>query len=183
MSTRAFIAVQEEPEVFRYIRCGRCSRPLTNPDSRRLGYGPDCAEVVFGHDGAQPDLFSRQEIPPRSWDRGALVLPEHRQRAYSGHILKAGPVVLVDYPCGRHLLLPHISYHSPTGMAWGYMGSGASDLARSILFDYAGQAIADSFYMAFKADFVAGFDDHWSLSSAHVRSWLTKKLNANCEEL
>lgn len=164
-------------------RCGRCSRPLTNPDSRRLGYGPDCAEVVFGHDGAQPDLFSRQEIPPRSWDRGALVLPDHRQRVYSGHLLKTGPVVTVGYPCGHHLQLPHISYHSPSGMAWGYMGSGPSDLARSILFDYAGQAVADCFYMEFKEDFVADFPDRWTLDSQTVRAWLTEKITQTNSEV
>lgn len=47
-------------------------------------------------------------------------------------------VVVLD---GDHTYrLPHIAYHSPTGYAWGYAGSGPADLALSILADYFGEA-------------------------------------------
>lgn len=39
-------------------------------------------------------------------------------------------VVLID---GDVSPLPHQVKHSPTGMSWGYHGSGAADLARSLL--------------------------------------------------
>lgn len=35
------------PEV---VPCGHCGRPLTDPDSRALGYGPVCAAGVLGYD-------------------------------------------------------------------------------------------------------------------------------------
>ncbi|QLK92893.1 MULTISPECIES: DUF6166 domain-containing protein [Mycobacterium] len=48
-----------------------------------------------------------------------------------------------DNPAGGRLVmieasaetspLPHHAKHSPTGMSWGYQGSGAADLARSLL--------------------------------------------------
>ena len=40
-------------------------------------------------------------------------------------------------------------------MEWGYGGSGPSDLARSILADFAGIKVADMFYQDFKWDFIA----------------------------
>lgn len=29
--------------IARYVACRFCRRPLTDPESRALGYGPDCA--------------------------------------------------------------------------------------------------------------------------------------------
>lgn len=47
--------------------------------------------------------------------------------------------VLIESPAGRVLgEVRHIAYHSPTGMGWGYRGSGAADCARSILLDALG---------------------------------------------
>jgi hypothetical protein len=48
--------------------------------------------------------------------------------------------IMVEVPgvdgVDRGTPLKHIERHSPTGMEWGYMGSGPSDLALSILVDY-----------------------------------------------
>lgn len=41
----------------RHARCAQCSRPLTDPESVRLGYGPDCA-VKLG-------LVAKPKPPPR----------------------------------------------------------------------------------------------------------------------
>lgn len=41
---------------------------------------------------------------------------------------------------GESTPLRHIMRHSPTGLAWGYGGSGPADLARSILADVLGDA-------------------------------------------
>jgi hypothetical protein len=47
----------------------------------------------------------------------------------------AGPhAVIVETGDGEPIgLLAHVSRHSPTGMSWGYGGSGPADLARSLL--------------------------------------------------
>lgn len=39
----------------------------------------------------------------------------------------------------RHYPLRHLVHHSPTGIEWGYGGSGPSDLARSIVGDLLGR--------------------------------------------
>lgn len=33
-------------EVFHHGRCARCGRKITNPDSLKSGYGPECAEKL-----------------------------------------------------------------------------------------------------------------------------------------
>ena len=73
--------------------------------------------------------------------------------------------------------LKHIAYHSPTGMEWSYGGSGPSDLARSILTDFAGIKVADMFYQEFKWDFIAkqpgkGFQ----ISGQEILNWLKRKI-------
>ncbi|MGW4639617.1 DUF6166 domain-containing protein [Sphaerisporangium sp. NPDC004334] len=39
---------------------------------------------------------------------------------------------------GEYGLVKHVPRHSPTGMGWGYAGSGAADCARSLLLDALG---------------------------------------------
>lgn len=90
--------------------------------------------------------------------------------------------------------LHHVVRHSPTGMEWGYSGSGPADLALSILHDYlfrAGMALrvrsmpeaipgrklreklADMLHQHFKADVVAQLPrQSWRLTGAEVASWL-----------
>ena len=56
----------------------------------------------------------------------------------------------------KHYDLPHVVRHSPTGFEFGYLGSGPSDLARSILYDldYDAEKI-ESWYHDFKKEFIA----------------------------
>lgn len=99
------------------------------------------------------------------------------------------PVVTVN---GRHL--HHVVRHSPTGMEWGYGGSGPADLARSILLDYLSRCgsglrvrampgarlgkrgrerLVDQLYQAFKWDFVARFPyESWRLTGPEIAAWL-----------
>ncbi len=73
--------------------------------------------------------------------------------------------------------LKHIVRHSPTGFNWGYGGSGPADLALSILTDVFGGRIelADVFYFQFKADFLAGWRDRWTITTEEIDSWLREK--------
>src|SRR5690606_27712886 len=104
---------------------------------------------------------------------------------------KNGVIITVD---GRPL--DHIVYHSPTGMEWGYGGSGPADLALSILADYLGEQAAVRRYLdstrrnpwdtldveeplslrlhqLFKFAYVAQFDrSHWRLTGAEIAAWL-----------
>ena len=105
-----------------------------------------------------------------------------------------GVIITVD---GRPL--DHIVYHSPTGMEWGYGGSGPADLALSILADYLGEQAAVRRYLdavrrgafialdmeepislqlhqAFKWEFVARFArDAWRLTDSQIVPWLLRQ--------
>lgn len=55
------------PEV---VPCGHCGRPLTDPESRALGYGPVCAAGVLGFDTHRTPV----PRPRRRPDPGQLAL-------------------------------------------------------------------------------------------------------------
>ncbi len=70
--------------------------------------------------------------------------------------------------------LKQVVRHSPTGMQWGYGGSGPADLALSILTDvFAGRVeLADLYYQQFKRDFIAAWGDSWQISEEEIEQWL-----------
>ena len=67
----------------------------------------------------------------------------------------------------------HVPRHSPTGIEWGYAGSGPADLARSVLLALTDEATAERLYPAFKADVVARVPHAGGvLRAADVRAWV-----------
>jgi hypothetical protein len=88
--------------------------------------------------------------------------------------------ILVD---GRPLR--HIVRHSPTGMNFGYSGSGPADLALSILTDVVGGRVelADLYYFEFKVDFIAGFGDSWSITREEIDTWLRDISGCSIDDL
>ncbi len=70
--------------------------------------------------------------------------------------------------------LKQVVRHSPTGMQWGYGGSGPADLALSILTDVFGGRVelADLYYQQFKRDFIAAWGDSWQISEEEIEQWL-----------
>lgn len=115
------------------------------------------------------------------------IEPEHKVKFYRGKRL--GPrdscsdikvVVGVRYDDGIEVIigpLKHRIYHSPTGFEWGYMGSGPSDLARSILWDYLDQEPTRDLYMEFKEKFVSGWKDEWEITSKKIQDWISGRRN------
>ncbi|HEY8414641.1 MAG TPA: DUF6166 domain-containing protein [Thermaerobacter sp.] len=73
--------------------------------------------------------------------------------------------------------LPHVVLHSPTGYDWGYGGSGAADLALSILTHYLGDRhLAELLHQEFKWDVVAGLKHRcWVLTGAEIAAWLRER--------
>lgn len=85
----------------------------------------------------------------------------------------------VDKPNGEPLS-PRLDLrnHSPDGFAWGYMGSGPSQLALALLADVIkDDAIAIRFYLDFKEEVIAGLniDKPWELSKEFIEKWLWQK--------
>jgi hypothetical protein len=86
-------------------------------------------------------------------------------------------------PDGQRRSLVHMVRHSPTGLNWGYGGSGPADLARSLLLDALGHHddVADpdgvkdaveGLYQQFCDDAVAALPKRgWRLEVARVRAW------------
>lgn len=60
-------------------------------------------------------------------------------RGYGNDNPAGGRLVMVEV-AGDASPLPHHVKHSPTGMSWGYHGSGGADLARSLLIHALGDA-------------------------------------------
>jgi hypothetical protein len=91
--------------------------------------------------------------------------------------------VIVEH--GGAIPLEHIVDHSPTGMTWGYYGSGPHDLALSILADYfrvvkglkRKNAIdkAGIYHHMFALDFVGHFKDGWEITATTIAAWLVDK--------
>ena len=69
----------------------------------------------------------------------------------------------------------HIVRHSPTGIEWGYGGSGPADLALSILTQYAGQEFADRHYQQFKFDVIASIPrEGGTITAEKIEQWIDK---------
>lgn len=94
-----------------------------------------------------------------------------------------------DGKCVRRSQLHHHVRHSPTGLEWGYEGSGPADTARSILFDALRrlhpewttqrrwEAVSDS-YQTFKREIVAGWrrdvlGENGRVSLRQIDDWLS----------
>lgn len=70
----------------------------------------------------------------------------------------------------------HVVRHSPSGLEWGYGGSGPADLARSVLLALADEETAERLYVAFKDDVVAHVPFAGGvLRAADVRAWLDRQ--------
>lgn len=72
-------------------------------------------------------------------------------------------------------MLKHIVKHSPTGMNWGYGGSGPADASLSILHDAVGERLANNYYQEFKFKFVSHADDILAITSDQIEKWFKTK--------
>ena len=74
-----------------------------------------------------------------------------------------------------HASIPHAARHSPTGIEWGYGGSGPADLARSVLLALTDEPTANALYHRFKHEVVASVPEAGGvLRAADVRRWIER---------
>lgn len=73
--------------------------------------------------------------------------------------------------------------HAP-GFQWGYAGSGPSQLALAILLDYTkgNVAISKNFYQRFKFEFVAKWQDSWSITDIEIHDWMKENFDSVLDE-
>jgi hypothetical protein len=132
-------------------------------------------------------MFERVESRPQTWPREILRLPDTpKQCTYSGaHFTVGVPgggkrfhTVVKVCSGDRCSQLSHLVYLSPGGFSWGYTGYAPSDLARSILADYAGVAVADTFYQDFEQQVISALPETWVLDSETIYRWLVGRLTS-----
>lgn len=64
-------------------------------------------------------------------------------------------------------------YHSPTGFAWGYLGSGCAELALNILIMFTDETTAMRLHQSFKEDYIAGMPEKGGeIPTAEIIQWL-----------
>ncbi len=111
---------------------------------------------------------------PRHGRDGASLTDRPTLR-YEGVRTPAGTVVVRVDDADRVRPLPtrlDLRSHSPTGLEWGYSGSGPAQLALAILADAVGAEAAQGCYQRFKFQMVAGLDqDRWELTREAVLAW------------
>ena len=121
-----------------HSHCKNCNKPLTDPRSVRDGLGPGCrAQVMRGIEG-------NQGIDP-------LFTFLFEEESSADVVLRRGQA---------HEAMTNIrqtvARHSPSGLEWGYSGSGPADLALNILLKYGMPLrLADRHYQEFKEIFIA----------------------------
>lgn len=93
-------------------------------------------------------------------------------KTYAGVRLNERLGVSVTEDGGWPKPLRHYSRHSPDGFAWGYSGSGPSDLALAILTDAVGGERAETCYTTFRDAHVARWSDRWEITEAQVVDWV-----------
>jgi len=93
----------------------------------------------------------------------------------------SGAVITVETLDGEVLgVVERIAAHSPTGMTWGYAGSGPLDCARSLLAAALGSDGKWSTYGGgrviydFRDEVVAGLGDEWRMSRSEILAWLDR---------
>ena len=113
-------------------------------------------------------------------------------KTYRGKRTAAGASIFVEFIDARGIVvaprLKHIVHHSPTGMEWGYGGSGPADTALSILADHfdekptraallSGTPQCWRYHQAFKWEFIAKLprDQEWQITTKEIDSWVAQR--------
>lgn len=136
------------------MTCRTCHRPLTDPESVRRGVGPVCRHHR-SPDQENLELEDSIRIPGDPRVEGVVLRRDEDGRA----------VMNVDHS---------IIAHSPTGMEWGYSGSGPADLALNILIAFEVPSFdATMLHQEFKREFLAGMPrEGGTIAPERIREWI-----------
>lgn len=128
------------------MNCKRCNRPLKDPLSIKNGIGPVCNEQPV-----EQIITQLSDLP------------------------FAGDIVCWRGADGvRHFNVPQVKVlHSPSGMEWGYGGSGPADFALNILLMFTDTATAERLHQPFKWEYVAKLPEEGGIIEAEkVRAFI-----------
>jgi len=165
----------------------------TDASGQRSGYRLGC-NVAFGHVGTALNRLAEALAGPGGdgSERSALRLVVSNgireeatqdrigipvQPEYEVLTGDAEDVVLWRTAEGvARASVPHAARHSPTGIEWGYGGSGPADLALSVLLALADEQSANALYQRFKHEVVAAVPEGGGvLRATDVRAWVERQ--------
>lgn len=141
--------------------CQICGKPLLIEAHRAQGIGPICAGKFLEEAG---------EIEEGDGQFFDIDLP-----------IEEGIQCFREYDKSTlHFNIPQkVVKHSPTGMEWGYAGSGPADFALNILLNYTDAPTALYLYQQFKHRFVANLPkEGGTITAAEIREWLNERLQS-----
>lgn len=115
------------------------------------------------------------DYAPGTIDRGRVYLPQ-------GHFSDTHAKIVVQSFQGtireRDLdFAGGVAFHSPDGFAWGYGGSGPTELSRAILFDVFGEELAPATVARYTSDVIARLEcssTSWSIHESDIRAYVER---------
>jgi len=131
--------------------CRRCKRPLKDPASIEREMGPTCAAKA----GGQTSI-----IEP---DKDYKLIPFD------------GDVVCRREGATKYMNIPQtLVYHSPTGLEWGYAGSGPADFALNVLFYFTNdKEFSMNHHQDFKFKFIAALPrEGGTIRGEEIKQWI-----------
>ena len=136
-------------------RCAVCGRSLSDPVSVQAGIGPVCAAKRAAAEelGLFPIDETRADLP---WDPATCDVMCSRDER------------------GTHFNIDQVLvFHSPTGMEWGYGGSGPADFSLNVLARFTDRQRAVVLHQQFKWDFIAKLPrEGGMIAGAEIRRWI-----------
>ena len=119
-------------------------------------------------------------MTPKPFPGDGASLTDQPAARYTGRRTDAGTVVERHAPGGGTSPLPmrlDIRNYSPTGLEWGYGGSGPAQLALAILADALGDREAQRRYQDFKWAVIAKLDQNgpWEISREPIQAWIEQQ--------
>lgn len=135
------------------MKCRRCNRPLKNPIYVKLGIGKIC--------------LSKEKVESESYkDPDSILTP------FSGdvEVKRDGNKKYIN-------IEQRLIRHSPTGLEWGYGGSGPADFAANILFKFTGdEKFSWKHHQDFKWDFVSRLPREGGIiAGGTITEWIKDK--------
>lgn len=154
-------------------KCIECGKPLRDRTSINRGMGPTCAQKNGNVDQGEDMLGQQNTLLPDDPKNFVFSIDDNGNMQYS-----VPPI--------------HV-HHSPSGFAWGYCGSGPTDLALNIVAHYLpkkpnaekqklwdGSSVsieAWQLHQEFKEKFIAALPEGGGvIPKKDVRQWINEKL-------
>ena len=138
--------------------CQICGKPLLIEAHRAQGIGPICAGKFLEEVGEIEDNDGQIFDIDFPVSEGIQCFREYNKQTL-------------------HFNIPQkVVKHSPTGMEWGYAGSGPADFALNILLNYTDAATALYLYQHFKHRFVANLPkEGGTITAQEIQEWILER--------